>query len=266
VPDPQSKFLLLTRIGFAARGVMYLLVAYLTLRLGRGADSGAVLAYLNSGAGRALLAGMAAGFAAYAAWRIIDAALDIEHRGNGAKALIIRISHAGSGLVHGWLGFKTAKLALGGSAQGGSGEVAENGAATAMQWPGGDWLLLVAAGIVLFVAGVQLSHAVRRKFLRHLRGGARDKWWINFAGVGGYAARGIIFAMAAWLVYRASMDHAPEEAGGLGDAMTMMNSSLRVAVAAGLALFGSYSLIEAWYRIIPNPRVKRRVQAAVNGN
>jgi len=245
---------------------MYLLVAYLTFRLGRGADGGAALEYLNSGPGRAVLAAMAVGFAAYAAWRVIDSALDMEHRGKGAKALIVRISHAGSGLIHGWLGFKTAKLALGGASQGGSSEAAENGAATAMQWPGGDWLLLVAAGIVLFVAVVQLSHAVRRKFLRHLRGAARSKWWVNLAGIGGYAARGIIFAMAAWLLYRASIDRAPAEAGGLGDALTLMHSSLRVAVATGLALFGSYSLIEAWYRIIPDPQVKRRVQAAVNGD
>jgi hypothetical protein len=265
VPGSQSKFLLLTRIGFAARGLMYLLVAYLTFRLGRGADSGAALSYLKTGPGRAVLAAMAVGFAAYAAWRVIDAALDMEHRGNGAKALIVRISHAGSGVIHGWLGFKTAKLALGGSAQGGSSEAAENGATTAMQWPGGDWLLLVAAGIILFVAGVQFSHAVRRKFLRHLRGAARDKWWVNLAGIGGYAARGIIFAMAAWLLYRASMDHAPAEAGGLGDALTLMHDSVRAAVAAGLALFGSYSLIEAWYRIIPDPKVKRRVEAAVAG-
>lgn len=243
---------------------MYLLVAYLTLRLGRGADSGAALAYLKSGPGRAVLAAMAVGFAAYAAWRIIDSALDMEHRGNGAKGLVVRAGHAGSGLIHGWLGFKTAKLALGGAAQGGSSEAAENGAATAMQWPGGDWLLLAAAAIVLIVALVQLSHAVRRKFLRHLRPAARRQWWVNLAGIGGYAARGIIFVIAAWLLYRASMDHAPAEAGGLGDALTLMHSSLRAAVAAGLALFGSYSLIEAWYRIIPDPQVKRRVKEAVS--
>ena len=264
MPGPHSSFLLLTRIGFAARGLMYLLVAYLAVRLGRAEDAGPALAYLKSGAGKALLAGMAVGFGAYAAWRLLDAALDVEHRGTGAKALGIRLAHAGSGFIHGWLGFKTARLALGGAAQGGSSETAETGAATAMSYPGGDVLLLIGAAILIGVAIVQFSHAVRRSFLRHLAAGARDKWWVILAGVAGYAARGIIFAVAAWLLYRASIDRSPGEAGGLGDVLALLHGPVRMAVAGGLALFGTYSLIEAWYRVIRDPQVKARVKAAVS--
>ena len=263
MPATDSKFLLLTRVGFAARGIMYLLVAYLAVRLGRAKDAGEALEYVSSGAGRAMLAAMAVGFAAYAAWRLLDAALDCEHRGKGLKALGVRIAHAGSGLIHGALGFKTAKLAMGGSSHGGSSETAETGAATALTLPGGDWLLTAAAAILVGVAVVQFSHAVRRRYLRHLRPEARGKWWVIAAGSAGYAARGIIFGMAAWLLYRASADGIAAEAGGLGDALVNLPGPLRTAVAAGLALFGVYSLIEAWYRMIVDPKVKERVKEAV---
>ena len=263
MPGPHSKFLLVTRIGFAARGLMYILVAWLTLRLGRGEDAGPALAYLQTGAGKAVLAAMARGFGAYGAWRLLDEGLDMEQRGTGPKALIVRLSHAGSGLIHLWLGFKTAKLALGGHAQGGSSEAAENGAAVAIAFPSGHVLLLAAAAIVLCVAIAQLSHAIRLSFLKHLTPEARRKWWVKVAGAGGYAARGIIFAMAAWLLYRAAIDRSPAEAGGLGDALTNLNDAIRNGVAAGLALFGSYSLIEAWFRILKDPQVKARVKEAL---
>jgi uncharacterized protein DUF1206 len=263
MPATDSKFLLLTRIGFAARGLMYLLVAYLAVRLGRAQDAGEALEYLKTGAGRAVLATMAVGFAAFAAWRLLDAALDCEHRGNGLKALGVRIAHAGSGLIHGGLGFKSAKMALGGASRGGSSEAAEASAATALTLPGGDWLLTAGAAVLLGVAVVQFSHAVRRRYVRHLRPEARGKWWVIAAGSGGYAARGIIFAMAAWLLYRASVSHSPADAGGLGDALINLPGTLRTAVAAGLALFGTYSLIEAWYRVMVDPKVKERLKQAV---
>ena len=259
----DSVFLVLTRIGFAARGLMYLLVGYLWLRLGRTEDAGEALAYLKSGA-RPLLAGMAVGFVAYGAWRIVDAGFDVDRRGSGAKALIVRAGHAGSGLIHAWLGFKTAKLALGGSSQGGSSEAAESGAATAMTLPGGDLLMFAVAAFLLIVAGAQLRHALPRHLLSHLAPRARDKIWVIFVGASGYAARGVLLAMAAWLLYRAAIDHRPAEAGGLGDSLFKLPDALRTLVAAGLGMFGAFSLVEAWYRIIPEPEVKDRLREAVS--
>ena len=260
----DSNFLRLTRIGFAARGLMYLLVAYLALRLGRAEDAGEALEYLNSGAGRAVLAAMAVGFAAYGLWRLVDAAFDVEHPGGGAKRAIVRIGHAGSGILHLWLGYKSAKLALGGASQGGSSEAAENGAATAMTYPGGDLLLIAAAALLLIIAAAQWRSALQQRFCRHLDARARDKLWVKLVGMAGYAARGTLLAVAAWLLYRAAVDHRPAEAGGVGDALMNLPGGLQMLVAAGLAMFGAFSLIEAWYRIIPEPEVGHRLKEAVS--
>lgn len=259
----DSGFLLLTRVGFAARGLMYLLVAYFAMRLGRAEDAGEALAHLREGPGVAMLAGMALGFIAYGVWRLVDAGFDVENRGNGIKGAGVRLAHAGSGLIHLLLGFKAIRLALGDSgAKGGSSEAAESGAATAMSLPGGDLLLIAAAAILLAIAANQLIKAARRRFLRHLTPEAQRKLWVILLGVAGYAARGILFATAAWLVYRSQAEHSPAAAGGLGDALTNLPGLFRTLAAAGLAMFGAYSLVEARYRVIPNPHVGKRVARA----
>jgi hypothetical protein len=263
VAETKPGFLTFTRIGFAARGLMYGLVAYLTLRLGREEDAGSALAYLGSGGGRAVLAVMALGFAAYGLWRLADAGLDLERRGREWKDLAVRAGGAVSGIVHLGLAFTAARLALGWShGGGGSSRKAEGGAAMALHLPFGDWLLVVAAAICAGVAVGQFVKAARRRFVCHLRPDVRTRWWVLAAGCAGYAARGAVFATVAWLLYRSGTDRNAGEAGGLGDALRSLAGPLRLLVASGLGVFGAYCLIEAWFRILPDPAFKQRLKQA----
>jgi hypothetical protein len=258
-----SAFLLLARAGFVARGLMYLLVAWLALRLGRGEDAGEALAYLGSGSGRAVLGAMAVAFAGYAAWRLVDAALDTQERGSDAKALGKRLIAAGSFCIHAGLAFSAARLALGhASSGGGSSRTAESGAATALHLPGGEALLLAAAAVLAGVAVAQIAMGVRLRFLHHMTAQAERHLWVKALGAVGYCARGLIFAAAAWLMARAALDHAPGEAGGLGDALGAMRGPVRAAAAAGLGLFGLFSLVEAWFRDIRDPKLGERAKRA----
>jgi hypothetical protein len=263
VGAPRRGFLTLTRLGFAARGIMYLLVAWLALRVGRAEDAGGALAYLASGRGHVVLAAMAVGFAAYGLWRLADAGFDLEGRGSEAKALGVRAVAAGSGLVHLGLALASARLAFGYGHGGGSSRKAETASGIALHLPGGKLILFAAAAVLLAAGIAQFVKAARRRFLRHLQPGARDAWWVIAAGCCGYAARGAVFATAAWLALRAGLDRSPGEAGGLGDALKALPGAAETAVAGGLALFGAYCLIEGWYRILPDPDVKRRAKSAV---
>ena len=252
-----------TRIGFAARGLLYLIVGYLALRVGRAEDAAGALDWVGGRTGGIVVGVLALGFAAYGLWRVTDAIFDTQNKGRELKGIAGRLAGGLSGLIHLGLAFTAARLALGDGSGGGSEDSAESGAATAMSLPGGEALLLAAAA-VLAVAGIaQLGIAVRRSFCKHLAPEAQHRWWVVAAGVAGFAARGIIFLVVAWLALRAGLDHRPEEAGALGDALLALPGSLRAAVAAGLCLFGLYSLIEARYRIIPDPQVKRRVADAL---
>ncbi len=259
----SPNFLLLTRVGFAARGLLYLIVGYLSLKLGRAEDTGGALDYVASEAGALVLGILAVGFVAYGIWRIADAIFDTQNKGDDAKGVAGRVAGAASGIIHLGLALTAAKLALGGGSGGDSSENAESGAATAMSLPGGDLLLYAAAAILLGVGAVQLVIAATRRFCRHILPEVKDRWWVIAAGVGGHAARGIIFLSAAWLVFKAVSQNEAEKAGALGDALLNLPDTLRAAVAAGLCLFGLYSLIEARYRIIPDPQVKNRVAGAL---
>jgi Domain of Unknown Function (DUF1206) len=262
VPSVSPNFLLLTRIGFAARGLLYLIVGYLALKLGRAEDAGGALDWVSRQAGGLVLGALALGFAAYGLWRATDAIFDTQGKGRDLKGAAGRLAGGLSGIIHLGLAYTAAKLAVGGGSGGDSSDSAESGAAAAMSLPGGDFILYAAAAI-LAVAGVaQLGIAMRRSFCRHLTPDAQHRWWVIAAGCGGHAARGAIFLAAAWLVFNATRQHRAEEAGALGDALLSMPDGLRAAVAAGLCLFGAYSLIEARYRVLPDPRVKQRVADA----
>jgi hypothetical protein len=264
VPSVSPNFLLLTRIGFAARGLLYLIVGYLALQLGRAEDAGGALDYIADEAGGLVLGALALGFVAYGIWRVADAIFDTQGKGRDAKGIAGRLAGALSGLIHLGLAFTAAKLALGGGSGGDSSESAESGAAAAMSLPGGDILLYAVAAILAVAGAAQLGIAFTRRFCKHLAPEARERWWVIAAGLGGHAARGAIFLAAAWLVLNATLHHRAEEAGALGDALLSMPDWLRAAVAAGLCLFGLYSLIEARYRIIPDPHVKDRVADALS--
>jgi hypothetical protein len=245
----RPKFELLARLGFASRGLMYILIGLLALRAGRSEDGAGVLRYLSGGGERGwLLAAMALGFLGYAAWRLIDAFQDGEGHGDGAKGIAARLGGVASGLAHLGLAFVAAKLALGSG--GGSGDAARQGADKALDLPGG-WLLLLAAAVLLVATGLyQLLKAARGGYLRQLAPEAARQPWVQWAGRLGYAARGLVFLIVGWFFWRAGREARETEAGGIAQALDSLPPSMQTAVAAGLLLFGLFSLVEARYRRI----------------
>lgn len=252
-----GKFELLTRGGFAARGILYGLIGWLALESGRAEDGAGALAELDGTSGRLLLAAMATGFAAYALWRMADAWIDGSGHGTDAKGLAIRAGGMVSGLLHLGLGGIALSRALAGDG-GGGGDSAREGAETALSLPGG-WLMLLVAAAGLAATGLfQLGRAWSLGFMKNLETGAGRGEWLCWLGRAGFAARGIVFLVMGWLFMRAAMAERSSEAGGLGEALTSLPASLQTAVAAGLLLFGLYSLIEARYRRI-DPRIASRL-------
>lgn len=245
-----TAFRIVTRLGFAARGLVYALIGYLALRSGRTEDPGGILDYLASTAGRLLVAAMAAGFFAYAAWRLLEAWVDSEGHGSDRKGIGARLAGAGSGIVHFGFGALAARLAAGGHDNGDSSKAA---AATALDLPGGALLLYLAAAIFLGVAIAQLRKAWKLKFLRHLEPRAAAQAWIAWLGRLGYLARGVVFALVAWLFLHAAQAHSSAAAGGIDDALGSLPRPLQMAVAAGVVLFGLFSLVEARFRRIAAP-------------
>ena len=250
----MKAFEAVTRLGFGARGLMYGAIGWLAFYSGRTEDPGGVLAYLATGPGTVVVAVMALGFFSYAAWRFCEAWLDREAHGSDAKGIAIRLAYAGSGLIH--LGFGAAAIlsAVHARRAASGGHAQETGAAVALSLPGGTLLVYAGAAILAGVAIHQFRKAWTLKFMHHLGGTGAARSWIGWLGRAGYSARGAVFLTMAWLLVRAAQARSPAEAGGIDDALGSLPRGVQLAVAAGILLFGLFSLVEARFRRMPATR------------
>lgn len=254
--DKSAQLTSLARLGFAARGVVYVLLGYLALTTARretvddgAGDAFAWLAHIPGGTLVLYLA--AAGLVGYAFYRLSGALFDIERKGKDPKGIAHRIGYFVSAIVHTAMAWTATKIASGvqksGSDQ--SADMAES----VLGIPLGETVLGIA-GIALLVAGAfQARNAVTASFMKNVSHNAPAATrWIGRAG---HAARAVVFALIGWSLVRSGWFERSSEVLSLGDAINDLRDMgpAFTLVAAGLLLFGVFSLILSRYRIIPDP-------------
>lgn len=252
--DAATQLTTLTRLGFATRGLLYVVIAMLVLTTGRTEDPAGALQYVSEGGGKVLLIMMTIGLLAYGMWRLCDAALNVERHGTDGSATVERIGAAGSGFVHLFLAWQAIRIMQGVKAAGG-GE-AQNSATSVLQVPGGGILLLLGSLVLLATGAFQLAKAFKGSYLKHLEPRVANQPWAKWSGRAGYAARGLVFLITGIFMARAGLDEQASKAGDMADALTWLNSPWDLIVAFGLLGFGVFSLIEARYRILHNVPVQ----------
>ena len=246
--DASVKLRTFTRIGFAARGLLYIVIAWLIFKAGRSEDLEGALEYLARGGGGLLLIVVTAGFLGYGVWRLCDAVLNVEGHPTEGKGRRERLGAAGSGIVYLLLAWQAFRLIRGASTDGG--DATQENARTALSLPGGE-LMLVAAGIILtLVGGYQLVKAAKASFLKRLEPRIAAQPWAKWTGRFGYAARGLIFIITGCFLVQAGIEAEAGEAGGLEAALTWLDSPWDMLVAFGLLAFGLYSLVESRFRVL----------------
>jgi hypothetical protein len=266
--DAESWVARLGRLGFAARGFVYIVLGIVAARAafgfgGKVTDKqGAVREMQKLPFGDFVLWVVGIGLLGYIAWRFAQAFMDLDHKGSDLKGLTKRAGAVIVGLAH--LGICSAALALAAhrpkwNLRSGrsSDAAAQDWTAWLMSQPFGRWLVAIAGGVVGAIAGYQFYRAITCDFTKHLGGGltATQEMWSRRVGRIGYAARGVAFALIAWFLVKAALEFDPSRAGGLGTALRTLKSQpfgawMLGAVGAGLALFGVYSIVEARYRRI----------------
>ncbi|UIX31046.1 DUF1206 domain-containing protein [Streptomyces sp. GQFP] len=244
--------------GFAARGVVYVLVGVLAVRiaLGSGDESadrqGALAQIAEQPFGKAMLWALVVGFGCMALWRGSRAVLG---RGPRRKAAS-RVLDGGRALFYAAVCWATAVYAAGGG-QGSSGnEQSQDWTASALELPYGRVLVGAAGCLLIGIGGVLAVRAALRRFLRQLDTGAmshRTKQVVTALGVGGGVARGAVFAAAGVFILAAAVRFDPQEAKGVDATLrsftqTPVGPWLLVAVAVGLILFGVFSFASARWR------------------
>jgi hypothetical protein len=252
----------LARLGYAAKGVVYVLIGWLAAQAAFGSggrttgSKGALQEILQGTYGEVLLGIVAVGFAGYALWRFVQCFKDADNEGSDAKGLAIRAAFFASGVAHVALTVAAVEMLTGnrGSAEGS----ARSQTAQLMSEPAGRWLV---AGVGLVIVGVAVAQFVRahnEKFMKRLALsglGARARTWVRRSGKLGFAARGVVFGIIGGFLLLAAYQADPSEAKGLGEALRTLQQQpygpyLLFVVAAGLLLYGLFECVEARYRVI----------------
>lgn len=259
--NASSRLTALTRIGFATRGLLYIVIALLILRTGRAEDPSGAIEYLGRGGGQFLLGVMAAGLTAYGIWRLADATLDIERHGSERKGMMERAGAGFSGAIHLLLAWQSIQLMRGAAL---SGDGTREGARTALQLPGGWALVLAGAAVLIVLGAVQLAKAAKGSFLRYLDPSVAKQPWVQWSGRFGYAARGVVFLVSSYLLARAGIEEQASEAGGMARVLSWLTDPFDVIVGAGLLAFGLFSFVESRYRRLHNVPVDGAIRHATN--
>ena len=252
------------KLGFVARGAVYLIVGWLALEaaIGIGATvtdkQGALEAIAQQPQGAVLLGVVSAGLFAYALWSLIRAAFDPERRGHKPSALLTRMGFTVAAVSYAGLALASAKFALGWSESAGKSSDAstQDWTVRLMNAPFGPALVVGLGGLLVGLAAMEFVRAYSADFRKDLRLtglGSDLQRWIVRVGRMGFAARGVVFGLIGVFLIQASRHNDASEAIGLGGALQKLADQsqgqlLLGVVAAGLAMYGLFSLVEARYR------------------
>jgi hypothetical protein len=251
----STPFEWLARAGLLARGVIYGLIGLLAFELAIGAggsttsQQGALHEIAQQPFGKVLLVLTAIGLAGYSIWRFVRAA--IGHGTEDSESTLERLGGVVSGIGYAILCATAIEILIG---SGGGGTSQTTGGI--LGWPGGVWIVGIA-GIVTIGEGLEQGYrGFSKKFLeksKTVEMSAAAKTWFTRIGVLGHLARMVVFVLIGYFLVKAAIDYNPDAAVSLDGALTKVASAsygpvLLGIVAAGLAAFGLYSILDSRYR------------------
>lgn len=260
--NTRSKFHLMARAGYGARGVVFLMVAALALFSGfAGAEpdtNSALETLLQQPFGRIWIGLIGLGLAGFVVWRLAQSLANADGQDDDAKGYAIRAALFGSAITYAGLAMTSILMALQMS-NGSGGSGGEEGiAAWVMSQPFGRYLAGII-GLGFIIGGIVTAmKGIKRSFGRYLELDAEKNSPAVLISIYGLVARGVVFGIIGVLFLYAAFNVDPEQAGGMAEAMAWLRELpfggiIYAVVAVGLAAFGIYNFVEARYRRIRAP-------------
>ncbi len=248
------------RIGYAARGVVYLLVGFLAVQAAMSvqkAEAGtrsALEQVTELPFGQILLGIIAAGLVCHAGWRLVQAFMDTDDKGSDTKGYIVRSAFVVIGIIYFGLAFSALRILFTNADQTGSSTT--SWADWLLSQPFGQWLVAIVGAIILGVGLYQFFQAYSTKFTEQLKTSqmseAVEKWGVRIGRIG-YVARGIVFLIIGGFFIFAGWSSNAGKIKAFGDALHFVEKQpygvwLLALVAFGLIAYGLFMFFMAKYR------------------
>ncbi|RSN21175.1 hypothetical protein DMC61_36685 [Amycolatopsis sp. WAC 04169] len=256
-PMRDSKmFGLIARGGLVCYAVVHLLVAWLAAQVALGdharADKAGALQMVVAEGGAWLLWLIAAGLAVLAMWQLSEAITGHRHV-KTRRRTVRRIVSGIEVVLYGLVSYSAVKIALSG-ADDGQGSLVAGILAESY----GPALVTVAGVAVVAVAVFLAQRGLRKTFVRELDfGGATGTARTLTIRLGqiGWIALSAAYGTIGVLTIIAAVTFDPAKASGLDAALKTLSAQpyggpMLLALAAGIAAFGAFALLDARFRKI----------------
>jgi hypothetical protein len=260
--SPTIEFL--ERVGYIARGLLYVVMGSLALGLalgvgGKATDQSGSLTTLAGGTfGKVLLLVLVVGLAAYSFWGFVRAIFDPLHRGDHPGGIAERLGFAWSGVAYGGLALFALEL-FAGTGRASSQDSTQTTITKFFAYPAGGWLVIVI-GLVSIAVGLGQFWLARKatfkKDLKREEMSPTEKKFVDGLGRFGFFARGVTFTLVGWFVFQAGLHRDPSRARGFGGAFVFLLNQpyghlLLAVVALGFVALGLHSFACArWMRLL----------------
>lgn len=255
------------RIGYGARGFVYLSVGVLTLlaamdKIGSAVGSSGAAGWLaDQPFGRVWLVLLGVGLWLFVLWRVLQAVFDADHEGDDLKGWAIRAGQAMSGLFYALLASSVFEYLDEFGPRPAAEDVAENQekAAALMDLPFGQWLIVLVGLVILAVGVGNVIRAWKDRFTEELKCSEEVCRIVRPLARLGYAARGFAYLPLAVFVILAGLNADVSEVTSFGEALDALEAQPGGAViltttALGLIAFGAFAFVEARWRRIRAPK------------
>jgi hypothetical protein len=248
----------LARMGYAARGFVYLVVGLLSWNAAVDVDDAAdvreaLQTIFEQRFGVPVLVALAAGLIGYAVWRSVQSLLDVDRHGWSLRGSSVRLGLIVSALVHAGLAWACVEIAF--RIGSGEGRPVRDQVQSIMSLPQGDWLIM-GLGVAVLIAGVaHIYKGATGGFRKWFEASAAMMRWIDPVSRFGLISRGLIFLIVGGFLLYAGIYVEPEAARGMEGALNWLQDQyagrwMLGVVSVGLLAFGGYSIIESVVRRI----------------
>ncbi|HEY7773341.1 MAG TPA: DUF1206 domain-containing protein [Marinagarivorans sp.] len=244
------------RVGYAARGVIYLMIGGLAVMTAFGSGGkttgtkGALTSLLEQPFGQIMFGLVAIGLFCYSGWRAVQCISDTDNHGTNGKGLAIRAGLLISSITHLLLAIWAFSVLFGSGSSGSS-----NGASGLIGHTWGRWLL-GAAGIAIIGAGIaHLIKGWKAGFEKYMDIPSQHRGWAVPMCRFGLVSRGAVYCLVGFFLVSSVVAAGSADLKNVGEALTWLRDQpfgiwLLGVTAVGLFSFGVYSGLEAMYRRI----------------